>query len=73
MTTYLGSGKDKVSTTMSKTPPVPRAFDADLERGAGRKPADIVDSPQNGPRSAATGERESELGREQGKGPNNGW
>lgn len=66
MTTYLGGGKDKLSTTMEKQPKVPRAFDADLERGAGRKPADIVDSPQNGPRSAATGVRDSELGKDQG-------
>ena len=66
MTTYLGGGKDKLSTTMSKTPKVPKAFDADLERGAGRKPEDIVDSPQNGCRSAATGERESGLGTDQG-------
>jgi hypothetical protein len=66
MTTYMGGGKDKLSTTMGKQPPVPRAFDADLERQKDRKPADIVDSPQNGCRSAATGERESGLGKDQG-------
>ena len=66
MTTYVGGGKDKVSSTMEKQPKVPRAFDADLERMKDHKPADIVDSPQNGPRHASNGERHSGLGEDQG-------
>lgn len=58
--------KGGLETTMNKQPKPPSDTNADLEATKGRKPKDIVDSPQNGPRCASSGDRESELGEDQG-------